>query len=130
MMIQGCNQMSSFTTPLDVRFLDGKNWKLLEKFEYYIGEKENNNVIKIPKGFITDFASIPRIFWTIIGHPTGKYGKSAVIHDWLYRKGIGTRKQADKIFLDGMKVLRVFYLRRWTIYFAVRLFAFGSWKGK
>lgn len=124
------NRMSSFTKALIVEHLDGKNWRVVEEFEYYIGKKENNNYIRIPKDFITDFASIPRIFWTIIGHPTGKYGKAAVIHDWLYRNGIGTRKEADKIFLEGMRFLKVFCIRRWIIYIAVRLFAFGSWKGK
>lgn len=120
--------MSKFTTPLKVEFIDGTNWKLLEEFEYYIGEEDNKTeVIKVPSGFITDFASIPKLFWSIIGHPAGKYGKAAVLHDYLYRYGIGTRKKADNIFLEAMKVLKVSLWKRTIMYLTVRLFAFAVW---
>jgi len=119
--------MSSFTTPLFVEHLDGKNWKVIESFIYHVGEKGSDNIIIIPSGFVTDFASIPRFAWSIIGHPAGKYGKAAVVHDYLYRNKIGSRKQADDVFLEAMDVLGVSKVKRYTMYYSVRAFGRGSW---
>ena len=122
--------MGNFKTPLVVKHLDGENWELDEEFEYYVGRKEDNDLIKVPKGFITDFASIPKVVWSIIGHPAGQYGKAAVIHDYLYRNGLRTRKKADDIFLEAMEVLGVGAIRRRVIYSAVRLFGCLAYKKK
>lgn len=58
---------------------DGRNAKLLEDFVYY----DSNNVDwKAPKNSIVNGASIPRLFWTVIGGPfEGKYRNASVIHD-------------------------------------------------
>lgn len=118
--------MSSFTTPLIVEALEGgRRWKLIELFEYHVGEYPSENVIRVHAGFTTDFASVPRPFWPLIS-PYGKAGKAAVIHDYLYASfGLGarlTRKQADGIFLQAMGVLGVASWRRYPMYLAVRLF--------
>ena len=119
--------MSSFTQPLIVVHLDGKRWKLQQGFSYCVGKENSDEIIKIEKGFITDFASIPRLFWTIIGHPTGVYGKAAVVHDYLYATQIMTRRRSDAIFLEAMKVLKVSWWRRRTMWFAVRAWAWTAW---
>ncbi len=121
---------SSFKTPLRVEAVDGKRWKLLEPFEYYTNTEgvHKGEVITVPKGFCTDFASIPKLFWSLVGGPTGRYSKSAVIHDYLYYKQIFPRKKADLIFLEGMKVLGVPWWKRRLMYRAVRLFAWIPWK--
>jgi len=36
----------------------------------------------VPAGYRTDFASIPRVVWSLLP-PVGRSGKAAVIHDWL-----------------------------------------------
>ena len=120
---------SSFTLPLVVTPLDdGRRWELVKPFEYHVGSEDSNEVIKVPKGFITDFASIPRIFWSIIGNPWGQYGKAAVIHDYLYHTQIYTRSRSDRIFLEAMQVLGVSWWRRRTMWFAVRIGAGWIWK--
>lgn len=74
--------MSSFTTPLKVEVLDnGKEYKILETFTYYKTNQKHIK-IKVEKDFITDFASVPRIFW-IFYPPFGIYTKPAVLHDRL-----------------------------------------------
>ena len=119
--------MSSFTEPLVVKHLDGSRWELMEKFIYFIGAEDSDEFVRVPKGFITDFASIPRLFWTLIGPPTGRYGKSAVIHDFLYDTQPVTRKKADLIFYEAMQVLKVPFYKRWLMYHAVRTFAWMPW---
>ena len=119
--------MSSFTDPLIVKHINGKSWKLCKSFKYCAGDESSEEVICVPKGFITDFASIPRLFWTIIGHPTGKYGKAAVIHDYCYFRQLYSRKRSDEIFYEAMQVLKVPFIKRWLMYHAVRTFGWIPW---
>lgn len=39
--------------------------------------------VVVPKGFVTDLASIPRVFWSLL-RPDGEYAYSAIIHDYMY----------------------------------------------
>lgn len=40
----------------------------------------------VPEGFITDGASIPRIFWSLAGlKPDGLYRAAALVHDFFYQ---------------------------------------------
>ena len=76
--------MSRFTESLVVTPLpDGKTWIILHDFGYEVGDKGSGDVINVPIGTYTDFASIPRPLWAIFPR-WGKYGNAAVIHDWLY----------------------------------------------
>ena len=85
--------------------------------------------IKVLKGFDFDAASIPKVFWSIIGSPfTGNYTTPAAIHDGLYAGEILDRKVCDDIFLDLMKQYKVSYARRYTMYWAVRLGGGKVWK--
>lgn len=84
--------------------------------------------VKVNKGFITDGASIPKVCWTIIGHPFGRYLEAAVIHDFLYFEGTLTRKECDKVFLEAMKELKVFALQRWVMYKGVRMWGWLGWR--
>lgn len=127
--------MAGFLSPLELEYIDGRNWKITAPFEYAVGAATSKLIITIPAGFITDFASIPRIFWNILP-PTGKYGKAAVVHDLLYReprllvKGQWrpiVRKTADCILLEAMTVLGVDWFQKDIIYYGVRLGGWLTW---
>jgi hypothetical protein len=103
---------------------------------------DGSGLICIPKGFVTDLASIPRLFWTLLP-PDGPWVKAAVIHDYLYyTKGSGlwkghprsisrakdyTRPEADWILRDAMKDRHVDGFGRNAIYFAVRFGGQHGW---
>ena len=124
--------MAKFLSELIVKKIDARSWMLYTPFEYRVGHKDSDEVIKVPREFLTDFASIPRIFWTVLP-PDGKYTGAAVIHDYLYSlrgelpKRRYTRKRCDQIFLEAMEVLDVSLWRRSTIYRCVRLFGWIPW---
>jgi len=126
--------MSTFTTPLHLEFIDGTFWRLLAPFIYYVGEKSSDEFVLVRRGFKTDFASIPRIAWPIIGHPAGRHGKAAVVHDFLYQypdDGVDKprkRRRCDQIFLEALTVLGVGWWKRSAMYFAVRVGGWGAWK--
>lgn len=122
--------MSTFTTPLDLRFLDGKDFALLREFVYHVGAKDSGEEIHVPTWFVTDFASVPRFFWRFVP-PVGPYGKAAVIHDYIYRTAghLGyTRLQADQIFLEAMEVLGVKKWKRRAMYRGVRMGGKKAWQ--
>ena len=81
----------------------------------------NGKRIVIPKGFITDFASVPRIFWSVIP-PVGKYCGAAVVHDYLYSKHQFPREFCDKQFYKLCLKEDNWHIRSAVMYIAVRLF--------
>jgi hypothetical protein len=114
--------MSSFTDCLIVSPLpDGSRWVIRKEFYYYVSDKNSEDIVTVPSGFVTDFASVPRVFWKILPK-WGKYGNAAVIHDYLYVTKERSRKESDKIFLDGMAVLGVPKWKRYAMYYSVRTF--------
>jgi hypothetical protein len=127
--------MFDTSDPLRVEYLDGHEWKLLEDFCYFDEEgapgETDGTFIDVPAGFVTDFASIPRVLWNILP-PTGPYGKAAVIHDYLYWTGKAEgrpipKSYADGVFYRAMRELGVGFLRARSMWLAVRLFGRGIW---
>jgi len=98
------------------------NWILYSAFRFNDGDGEQ----EIPKGFVFDFASVPRLFWNLIS-PTQLGDVGPVKHDWKYKKGIGTREAADKQFLRDMEADGVKWWRRQAAYRAVRMFGGKNW---
>ena len=172
--------MSSFTTPLVISPLpDGRRWKLERQFSYDVGKKGSSFRITVPAGFITDFASIPQMIIGIIGvlciiaghlfvlpwllflgiaviiiilalPDWGKYGKAAVIHDYLYQQFFwmlqqtqysyffvhfshaedNPRKFADDIFYEAMLASNTRPWKAKLMYRNVRLFGWLAWRKK
>lgn len=128
--------MSSFTTPLQLEFIDGRTWRVTAPFDYRLGALDSLESVRVPLGFITDFASIPRGLWNLMP-PIGLYGKAAVIHDWLYQHQLVTidpancrlvnRGEADEILNEAMGVLCVHRVTRWLIFAGVRTGGWVSW---
>lgn len=102
---------------------DPTQWILVRDFKF---NRDSIELI-IPKGFKTDFASVPRLFWNIIS-PTELGDIGPIKHDWTYRTGYGTRLEADNIFLDDMKADGIAYWKRYSAYWAVRSAGWASWK--
>jgi hypothetical protein len=90
------------------------------------GQEGDYNKTNVPKGFVTDLASIPKAFWSLMPRD-GVYLAAAIIHDYNYWFQEQTRFQADKIFDLGMQELGVSYLTRKTIYHSVRIGGNFSW---
>ena len=115
-------------------------WGLTEELSYM--PSNGTDVIRVPKGFVTDLASIPRPFWVLLP-PDGPWTKAAVIHDFLYytggtgvwnhhpsgntRKTPYTRAEADWILRDAMQDRGVGGFSREIIYLAVRVGGGAGW---
>lgn len=104
--------------------------QLLKPLEYRVGSANSDEIITVPTGFITDFASIPRGLWNVFP-PLGPWARAAIIHDYLYcsngQSGKYSKKQADHIFKEAMKVLSVPAWQREIMYRAVVMFGARGW---
>lgn len=122
--------MSRFLTPLRVEEVDDKSsdgrgsWRLLEALAY---ESEAlSATVTVPAGFITDFASVPRIPVAFllcgdVGH------KAAVVHDFLYTVRTCGRKAADEVLVEAMAVCGVPPWRRALMWAGVRIGGGSHW---
>jgi len=81
----------------------------------------------IPKGYVTDFASVPRSLWNILP-PLGRHNRAALLHDWLYDNRIGERKKADDLFLNVMLQDGVKKHTAYIMYLGVRIGGLNWWK--
>jgi hypothetical protein len=82
--------------------------------------------VEVPKGFVTDLASIPRLFWSWL-RPDGEYAYAAIVHDYLYWTQVRTRLMSDEILKSSMEDFHVDKLTIQTIYDAVRAFGESAW---
>lgn len=83
--------------------------------------------VTVPVGFVTDFASIPRAFWSLL-RPDGNYAYAAVIHDYLYWNQALPRDKSDLIFKLAMQDFEIGAAEVTTIYAGVRAGGDRPWK--
>jgi len=117
-------RIANFRSGLFVQDNDGLPYTLL--FPLVYDSAILNRTITVPRGFNTDLASIPRVFWITLPK-SGKYDRAAVVHDFLYAHNGVTRKQADDVLKEAMEVLGVGQWTRWKIYAGVRLGGMVPW---
>ena len=81
--------------------------------------------VTVPAGFVTDLASIPREFWSLLPRDA-RYMPAAIVHDYLYWQQEVTKDSADAVFKMAMQDLNVRSLTVAVIYAGVRT-PFGKW---
>ena len=106
-------------------FRDGRNWMLMTPMDCQFGRGVS---VSVPKGFVTDFASIPFYLRWLVG-PTGPYGMAAVVHDFLYWDQRCGKTAADHAFRRAMEEAKVSAPLRTGLYTAVALFGGAAYVG-
>lgn len=104
---------------------DGRTMKLLSALEYI---SPNGTTWPVPVGTIVDGASIPSVFWSVIGGPfEGQYRAPSVIHDFYCDARIRPCAEVHRVFYDAMLTAGVGQKQAWLMFQAV--FRFGpQWK--
>lgn len=108
----------------------GRNkWVLLTDYDYTTMVTGRPLKIRAKAGFVTDLASIPRLFHSVIPK-VSRHRRAAIPHDVLYyfagRHPL-KRAECDKIFLEAMAEAGVRYTRRMAMYTAVRVGGWAPW---
>lgn len=113
--------MRKFTTEFNPTLKHGSDTVWILNSPLVFGE------IKVPAGFETDLASVPRVpiiyaLWGARAH------REAVIHDFLFRKDSDPLMgfiEANKVFLEAMKSRgKPFYIR-YPMYWGVCIGSYG-----
>lgn len=112
--------MIKFTTELKVSEIPNRPmWWVLDEDLVCV---YLDRVFVVPKGFETDFASVPRVLWAVVP-PYGEHTKAAVLHDYLYSGGYKLeRLECDNIFKQAMIASGVSEIKANTMYTGVRSF--------
>lgn len=119
------NQKMDFLTDLVTKTIDDGCSKLMSPLQFY--SKSLKRVIEVPTGFCTDGASVPRlpIIYLAVG---GRAKRASCIHDYLYATHeTRSRRQADIVFLEAMKVDGIPLWARELMFVGVRLGGLSSW---
>ena len=103
---------------------DGRNFLLRDSLRYEI--KRTKQIVIVPGGFVTDFASVPRWAQWVISI-LGRHSVPAIVHDFLYWEQKCTREQADLILADAMEEYHSNWFQMKIVYWAVRIGAGGNW---
>ena len=74
-------------------------WHLVEDFGY---QSQAGNVLIVPAGFETNFASVPRLLWPILPLSDAVYDKAAVLHDYA----VSNRKLIGYSLMDCHRLFR------------------------
>lgn len=103
-------------------------YALLRKIDWVPpGERASElQPVSVPKGFTTDFASIPRIFWAVLPRD-GRYAYPAVIHDYLYWIQDRPRAEADDVFRVSMEEFGLDWATINAVYWGVRAGGASAW---
>jgi hypothetical protein len=102
-------------------FTDGRHMSLLEPLVFH--QTRGPRIWTAPIGTYTDGASIPPIFWSVIGGPfEGKYRDAAVNHDYECCVKQHAWQDVHRMFYDGMMARGVELWRAKLMYFAVYFF--------
>lgn len=111
------SKMVTYLTQLRVEVIRDDTFQLTSDF-YVMLECEQE--IVVPEGFVTDFASVPRL--PIVYLAVGNTGhKAAVLHDWLYYTKRFSRKACDLYFYHALRESGVNWFYARAMYSAVRL---------
>ena len=115
----------SFTTELCLKVLGTQAYEVVEPLVW----NDNINIIQVNPKFDFDGASVPQCLWSFGFSPmTGGYQRSACLHDALYASEYFDRDVCDKLFLEAMESEGVGYMKRYSMYYAVRAFGGQVWK--
>jgi len=75
----------------------------------------------IPAGYITDFASVPRIFWAVV-MPVGRHNLAVLVHDYLIDQEY-PRRFCDQQLKHFLYISNVHPVKARAMYAMCRMYA-------
>jgi len=126
--------MPRYLTPLDVRLYGPGRWILLAPFSFE--SDVLGRVLTVPKDFVTDFASVPRlpVAYLVAGN---RFPGPATLHDYLYQHPEWKdRSGADSVLYEACGVsapeFGIFAEPGWVktlAWMGVRVGGWAAWRG-
>ena len=88
--------------------------------KYVLLEDYKFKKVRVPKGYETNGANVPRLFWWFVPPFKPKLLPAIIVHDYLCDKE--EYKKADDHFKACLECLNVSKFTRYIMYFAVRIY--------
>ena len=125
--LEGLPSWGSFEGDLVVQFLnDGRLCKLIQRYAYL---RPDGTEWIVPPGTIVDGASIPKLFWSLIGGPfEGRYRNASVVHDRYCDTRERPWRDTHRMFYEAMRCNGVQALKAKVMFYAVNRFG-PRWPG-
>jgi hypothetical protein len=96
---------------------DGRRFSLVKEFDYL---DQSGRVWKAPIRLVTDGASIPMPFWSVIGGPfEGLYREASIVHDAACCAQMQPWQHVHHMFYDAMRCSGVDWLKAKIMFYAV-----------
>jgi hypothetical protein len=110
---------------LETRRLSDGTRELLADLTIELAEDE---AITVPRGFVTDYSSIPWIFRFIVRW--SKVDIAGVVHDWLYYTGSRSQAEADRLWrlIARAGQHRANALQAWLGWLGLRIGGWCAWR--
>lgn len=110
-----------------IEYLDKPCIQPVSRYDYRtcapLKVKINGELVIIPKGFVTDMASIPKPLWWLLSPQYSGFVYPAVVHDYMYRcPSNHTRYFADSVFYSSLLQENISNFTARKMYYAVRVF--------
>ena len=145
--LSGITEMARFDSLMKATFNPPRNWTLLEDLKFYSDKldivsatmlrdcdvqvrnstKTSQYIITVPKGYITDMASVPRGCWAFIA--PFDVARAAVVHDILYENDT---KELSTTTISIVKHGDLQYFasknRKFTFNFSSNRSVYGIWR--
>ncbi|MBH1578713.1 DUF1353 domain-containing protein [Stenotrophomonas maltophilia] len=117
MVASGGVSAGNFTKPITVNLLPGG---MIELASDVIYTDDAGRKWHAPKGSIADGASIPRMFWSVIGGPLdGDYRNASIIHDVYCVSRSMPWKEVHRVFYEAILASKVDPYKARVMYAAV-----------
>jgi hypothetical protein len=115
-------------SPLKLQRFREPIWVLQEPIEWKPSRpsQQGFRAVVVPRHFVTDLASVPRVFWSLMPRD-GVYAYPAIVHDYLYWDQSRPKAEADQILEWSMEDLEVSKAQVLAITQAVRVFGDTAW---
>ncbi len=104
------------------KFIPADKWWRRAKWELTVSIISLNKKVVVPKGFVTDGASIP-LWARMLFSPTGRYFSAAIIHDYIIVTEQNWNKANDQLEAE-LDLLNIKSWRKNLMLFGVRLWAY------
>lgn len=112
--------VGSFSGEVKVVWAGKREMRVLERLLYVA---DGGTLWEAPEGSVVDGASIPRIFWRVVGSPfVGKFRRASVIHDVYCVTKSRPHKEVHAVFEEMMRVDGVGSFKCKFMAWAVKLF--------
>jgi len=89
-------------------------------------------IVVIPRGYVTDHASVPRAFWSLIPPVADEIAEASIPHDYFYSLDSEevTRKFADECLKEIARVNGASWITAQAAHKAVRAASWGLYRKK